>query len=214
MKRQDTTPGGELAALDQRRTVTAPLRHAQGLRVLRFAATLSVVVLLAGCAAIQQNVGGWFGVTTPTPTPQVTTAAPAARHVYYAGVEALKVYSEPSTSAKVVGQLSLHEKVTRSKLERGYAYVEGDKSGAKGWVNNAQLLWRLPGAPTTTAPAPAEPESEEPEAPAAEEPQAPAAPEATATAAEAVPTNTPVPAAPPSAKGTPRGVAPSIFDPY
>ena len=188
---------------------------AHGSPLLRTAATLSVAVALAGCATIQQSVGGWFGSTTPTPapTPQVAPAAAAPR-VYYAGVEGLKVYSEPSTSSKVIGQLSLHEKVTRSKLERGYAYVESAKSGAKGWVNNAQLLWRLPGTPTTAAPAPAEAQPEEPEAPAAEEPEAPAPPEATATAAEPPPTSTPVPAAPPSSKATPRGVAPSIFDPY
>jgi len=124
------------------------------------------------------------------------------------------VYSEPSTSAKLVGALSPYEKVTRTKLDRGYAYVESAKSGAKGWVVNAQLIWRLPGTTTTAAPAPAEPEPEVPAAPAAEEPPAPAAPEATATAAPPVPTATAVPAAPPPAKPAPHGAAPSIFDPY
>jgi len=102
---------------------------------------------------------------------------------------------------------------------RGFAFVEAATSGMKGWVNNAQLLWRLPGTPTTTAPAPAEPQPAEPEpaereAPAAEEPQAPAAPEATATAVQPPPASTPVPAAPPRPKETPRGAAPSIFDAY
>ena len=164
---------------------------------------------------MQQSVGGWFGATTPTPTPQPTAAAAAqAPRVYYAGVEGLKVYSEPSTSSKVVGALLAYEKVTRTQLDHGYAFVESAKSGVKGWVVNAQLIWRLPGTTTTAAPAAAEPEPEVPAAPAAEEPPAPAAPEATATTAPPVPTATAVPAAPPPAKPAPHGVAPSIFDPY
>ena len=123
------------------------------------------------------------------------------------------MYSEPSTSSKAVGTLPLHEKVTRTKLDRGWAYVESTKSGVAGWVNNARLIWRLP---TTGAQAPAEAQPEEPVAPTGEEPQAPVAPEATAPAAElpATPTSTPVPAAPPTPKATSRGVAPSIFNPY
>ncbi len=181
---------------------------------VRSVTLLIVVIALAGCAAIQRTVGGWFGTSTPTPSPSPTPAAAQAGRVYYAGVEGLKVYSEPSGSSKVVGQLSLHEKVTRSKLEHGFAFVESAKSDTKGWVNNAQLIWRLPTAPTTAAPAAAEPPPAEPEAPAAEEPPAPAAPEEAAPAAQLPPVSTPVPAAPPSAKETPRGVAPSIFDAY
>jgi hypothetical protein len=185
---------------------------------VRSVTILIVVIALTGCATIQRSVGGWFGAATatPSPTPQTTpvTAAQAAR-VYYAGVEGLKVYSEPSTSSKVVGQLSLHEKVARTKLERGYAYVESAKRDLKGWVTNARLVWRLPTTPTTGAPAPVEAQPEEPVAPTGEEPQAPVTPEATATAAEPLPTptNTPVPARPKS-QATPGGVAPSIFNPY
>jgi len=185
---------------------------------VRSVTILIVVIALTGCATIQRSVGGWFGAATatPSPTPQTTpaTAAQEAR-VYYAGVEGLKVYSEPSASSKVVGQLSLHEKVTRSKLERGYAYVESAKRDLKGWVTNARLIWRLPTAPTSGAPAPEEAQPEEPVAPTGEEPQAPVTPEATATAAEplSTPTNTPVPA-PAKSQATPGGVAPSIFNPY
>lgn len=182
-------------------------------RVLGLVATLSVAIALAGCAAMQQSVGGWFGAATPTATPAPTPAAKGAAagpRVYYTGAE-LKVYSGPSASSKVVGELALHEKVTRSKLERGFAYVESGTSGLKGWVVNAQLIWRLPSEGTAPGGAAAEPE---PEAPAAEE-EVLEAPEATATSAEApaTPTNTPA-AAPPTPKPTPRGVAPSIFDAY
>jgi hypothetical protein len=186
---------------------------------VRTVAILMVVLQLAACAAIQKSVGGWFGEApaTPSPTPQATpTVAAQAPRVYYAGVEGLRVYSDPSASAKVVGKLSLHERVTRTKLERGFAFVESATSGAKGWVNNAQLIWRLPTAPTTGTPAAAEPQPEEPEpeAPTDQAPQEPPIPEPTATASEPAPASTPVPAAPPTAKATPRGVAPSIFDAY
>jgi hypothetical protein len=109
--------------------------------------------------------------------------------------------------------LSLYEKVIRSDLERGYALVESAKSGVKGWVDNAQLVWRLPAAPTTGAAAEEAPEPEEP-APATEEPQAPALPEPTPSPAAAFPTAAPAPTARPISPPTPRPVGPSIFNPY
>ncbi len=135
-----------------------------------------------------------------------------APRVYYAGVENLKVYSEPSASSKVVGALSLYEKVTRTKLEHGYAYVESAKTGAKGWVKNAQLIWRLPTAPTPGEPAPAAGEKPEGAATPAEAPQV-VEPTVTPTEALPAPTNTPV-SAPRSPTATPGGIAPSIFNPY
>jgi hypothetical protein len=131
------------------------------------ATALSVVASLAGCAAIQQTFGGWFGGAPPTPTAQPAAVAGAqAPRVYDVRTDGLKVYSEASASSTVVGTLALYEKVTRTRLDRGYACVESSQSGVKGWVNNAELIWRLPSAPTTGAPAPAEPEPEEPAAPA------------------------------------------------
>jgi hypothetical protein len=192
----------------------------QSLRILRVAGALGVAMLLASCAATQKTVGGWIGSATPTPSPKPKAATGAqAPRAYYARVERLKVYGAPSASSEVVGTLSLREKVMRFKVERGYALVESTKSGLKGWVDNAQLTWRLPAAPTTAAPAPEETQPEEapPEesaAPAGEEAQAPAAPEPTATATAPQPTTAPVPTARPSPKPTPRGVGPSIFNPY
>ncbi len=189
-------------------------RRAKSLRIGGVAGAFSIALVVASCASVQHTVGGWFGGATPTPETKPVPGAQLPPRTYYAGAEGLKVYSEPSVSSKVVGSLTLHEKVTRSKVERGYAYVESAKSGVKGWVNNAQLLWRLPTAPATAAPAP-EAQPEEAVAPTGEEPEAPVAPEAAATAAEptAMPTNTAV-AAPRSPTATPRGVAPSIFNPY
>ena len=177
------------------------LSRAQSRSVVRMVTVLSVALGLASCALVERGAK----ILAPSPTPA---------QVYYAGVDGLQVYSEASTRSKVLGALSLHEKVTRTRLERGYAYVESAKRDLKGWVINAQLIWRLPTAPTTGAAAPEEAQPEEPVAPAGEEPQAPAAPEAEPAAAEPLPEATAVPAAPPSPKATPGGIAPSIFDPY
>jgi Bacterial SH3 domain len=181
------------------------LGRAPGLQVVRAAVALGIAMVLASCAASRESVGGWFGAA-PTPV----SAAAGAPRVYYAAVDGLKVYTEPSTSSKVVGTLSLHERVTRSDLRRGYALVESSRSGVKGWVDNARLLWRVPTAPATSAPAPAEAPPEEPVPPTREEPQAPAAPEATTATVEPSPETTPVPAETPPAST----VGPSIFNPY
>jgi hypothetical protein len=110
-------------------------------------------------ASARQRISGWFGETPP---PEPTAAAretPAAREgeTYYAAVEGLTVYAEPSESSKVVGHLALHEKVIRSRLERGYAYVTVSKSGLDGWVDNGQLLWRVPASAASGAADRAEP---------------------------------------------------------
>lgn len=184
-------------------------------QLARAAAAVGLALTLAGCADVRQRMSGWFSSATPTPAPppaSETKSAATAPRVYFAGSDGLKLYSEPSASSKVLGALSLHEKVTRFKLEHGFAYVESATGGGKGWVINAQLIWRLPSATTTTAPAAAAPEPEAPEEPAEEPPQAPPTP-----AAAAEPTATPTStfaAAPPSPQTTPRGVAPSIFNPY
>ena len=142
--------------------------RARSLQVVRVVAALSVAIVIASCATTQKGGGGWFGAPAPTPTPTPspkprTAAATAARapRLYYAGVEGLKVYGEPSASSTVVGTLSLREKVRRVRVERGFAFVESTKSGVKGWVDNAQLAWRLPTAPATAGPAPGEAQPEE-----------------------------------------------------
>jgi hypothetical protein len=220
MTREDARHRGGLLVVNQRcgmRRCRPP--HVPAGWIARLAAAVSLALALASCASVEQTIGGWLGVATPTPTPKEKAAAAAPR-VYFAGAEAVKVYSEPSASSTVLGELSLHEKVTRFKLERGFAYVESGPRGLKGWVRNSELIWRLPSGATTTAPATAEPESEGPAAEEAPPPQAaetptPQATETPATAAEptAMPTHTAA-AAPPSPKATPGGVAPSIFNPY
>jgi hypothetical protein len=151
---------------------------------------------LAGCS-VQNTVSGWF-----RKAPHEARAE--AGQVYYAGVEGLIVHGEPSSSARVVGHLSLHEKVTRYKIERGYAYVKSDTSGLKGWVNNAMLIWRLPARAKPAPDLPAEPAAEEP----SEVPEPPATPESEEPAS--APPDTPAADASP----TPSVVSPSLFDAY
>jgi hypothetical protein len=134
--------------------------------------------------------------------------------VFYAGAAGLNVYSEPASSSKLVGRLALYEKVTRYKIERGYAYVKSSQSELTGWVNNAALLWRLPPVKTEPEAAPGTVAPEPPAGPAEEEPGIPEAPEPTAMEVPPTPapTLTSTPAA--GATPTPRGAGRSLFDPY
>jgi len=91
-----------------------------------------VATLAAGCAA-----GGATGKTTSK------TGTTGAQTVY-AGAAGLKVYKEASNTSKVVGQLSLHQKVVRSRVTGGYGYIKTADGKLKGWVVNTRLLRRLP----------------------------------------------------------------------
>jgi hypothetical protein len=166
------------------------------------AAVLAGALPLAGCS-MQKTVSGWFGGRERARS----SSEAAAGRAYYAAAAGLKVYSEPTTSAKVVGKLALHEKVTRYKVKRGYAYVKADASDLEGWVNNSMLLWRLP----ATAPGRAEPPTAAPAEAATEEPPAPDVP----SAAEPPEPAPPPPDTPPT-RETPRPspTGPAVFDPY
>ena len=160
---------------------------------------------LGGCASVRQSIGGWFGETPP---PEATAAAARQGQTsavesltYYAAVEGLTVYAEASESSKVVGHLALYEKVVRSRLERGYAYVSAAKGGLTGWVDNAKLVWRVPASTATEAADRAEPSAT-----------------SGAPAAEPTPTSTPETQAPPTLAPTPpptRTVAaPQQYEPF
>jgi len=167
---------------------------------LAVAALLAGVPFLGGCAA-QKKASGWFGGGEGSEG--------GAGQRYYAAAAGLTVYSEPTSSSKVVGKLSLHERVTRHKVTRGYAYVKADASGLEGWVNNSMLIWRLPAAPAAK-PADGEPAEAPVEAPPPEAAEAP--PEAAEAPAA---TESPEPAPPPAEKPPKRRrTGASIFDPY
>jgi len=176
---------------------------------------LAFALACSGCAGVSPTVDGWLG-RTPAATPS---------EPYYSGSEALPVHAEPAASSAVVGHLGLHERVLRTKLEHGYAFVSSS-SGVSGWVDNAQLLWRLPAesTPETVEPARSAPASNEPPAtapaPAAAPAEAPASAPAAASGAPAATTGTPAPAepaaeaapAPPDAPSAPK--EPKMFDPF
>lgn len=141
------------------------MRHSAGFRaVLGVGAALAAAIACSGCAGQSPTIDRWLG----------RQSAPAASaQVFYCAVDGLPVYAGPSRSSAVVGKLSLHERVVRSKLEGGYARVRAGRTGLDGWVDNAQLLWRLPAGEASAAPAEGEPAQTEPEpaeTPAAEAP--------------------------------------------
>lgn len=146
---------------------------------------LVAAVALSGCAVFDQLSSDWFGAetTTPVPTP------PQLGESFYSSADGLPMHFLPSGSSQVVGRLALHEHVTRTDVQRGYAHVVAD-NGLEGWVDNAKLLWRLPptAAPAGT-PAPA--------------PLVTSAPEA----------ETPTPIAPPPVEPAPVPVAPAAVPP-
>jgi len=92
--------------------------------------------------------------------------------VFFAITAGLPVYAKSSASSKVLGRLARHEKVTRTRLEKGYAYVITENGRLEGWVENSRLDWRVPAketprkVPTDEAKStPAQSESNQPEPP-------------------------------------------------
>lgn len=179
---------------------------------------VALALLVGGCAAISGTWDDWFGEEPPrTPTPAAAGAA-QREEVFYAASDGLAMHSLPSGSSAIVARLALHQRVTRTGLTRGYANVTTE-SGLVGWVDNAQLLWRLPVTPgaATTPAVPAAGEGAPAPAVAVEtvEPVA-ATPEVAAdtplpTATEV---SAPPPTATPAAAPTKAGAAPAIFDPF
>lgn len=135
--------------------------------------------------------------------------------VYYAGVTRLPVHAAPAPSSKVVGWLALHERVTRSRVEGGYARISATDRGLSGWVDNAHLLWRLPAAgaaPSSPAPEPVEARDVAPEPAPVPDPVPASAPEPAPVAEPASAPAEPPPAAdPPPPAHRPR---PRAFDPF
>ena len=117
--------------------------------------------------------------------------------VYYVGVESLKLYAEPGGSSSIIAELGQYQKVYRSRIEKGYAWVKVDGTDLTGWVDNAKLIWRLP---KTTAADPTSKPTAEPSAPAD------AATQVSTPESESQPRALPKPA--------PQSTDPSIFDAY
>jgi len=190
---------------------------ARAVRIL----VVTTALTLAGCSGVQKTVGGWFDDVAGGGTPQTGS-------VYFAASDGLVMHSEASGSSPVVARLALHEKVVRTRLDRGWAYVTADGSGTSGWVDNAQLIWRLPAATqpgTATAAQPAAP-SAPPATDTTPAPDAAPVPAAAAPVSADAPAAAPPPdvapaaatnAAPsvePAAAPAPKAPSPEIFDPF
>ena len=137
---------------------------------VRVVLLVAVVVAVGGCAAMSESWDELFGdPSAPTPVADATEGS----DVFYARIEGLEMYALPTGTSEIVARLSLHQRVLRIGLARGYANVSTD-AGITGWVDNTELLWRLPSAPVATeAPgAPVAPSGAETAAPAAYTPEA------------------------------------------
>jgi hypothetical protein len=184
---------------------------------------LVLAAVLAGCSG-QKPFGRLFGGAAESAEPAGTESEPTA---YYAKVDGLKLYAEPRFSSTVVAVLPRGQLVYRYAVERGFARVTVDGSRQQGWVDNAQLIWRLPAPRAATpdrrdaAPPPDRPveleQAPAPEIPAAAAPGEPAAAEAPTAPPEAA---RPQPAAagaaakPPAAPTATPAVDPALFDPF
>jgi len=102
-----------------------------------------------------------------------STGTETAPETFYVGQEGLKLFPEPRFSKELIATLPLNEKVLRDKLEKGFAHVRVVRTGQTGWVNNAQLNWKLP---SSTKPVPAPAAIEEKAPPKAEVIEAPSDP--------------------------------------
>jgi hypothetical protein len=67
---------------------------------------------------------------------------------YYVISAGLPVYAKASASSKVLGRLAKDEKVTRTRLEKGYAHIVTADGRLEGWVDNGRLDWRIPARET------------------------------------------------------------------
>jgi len=176
------------------------------------------LLLISGCSA-RTYVDGLFGTAAPTPPPASGDGQPA---VYYAKSDGVKVYSEPRFSSSVVAVLKGHQKVYRYAVERGFARVTVEGSRVQGWVDNAELIWRLPAAAAPVGAVEEEPPAEQPvelqQAPPPTSDQEEPQPTATHPPMDAPPQSHPAAGgtvATPRARPTDTpAVNPSVFDPF
>jgi hypothetical protein len=64
--------------------------------------------------------------------------------IFYVISAGLPVYAKAIASSKVLGHLTRNEKVTRTRLENGYAFITSANGRLEGWVDNGRLDWRIP----------------------------------------------------------------------
>lgn len=188
----------------------------------------SVVVMsctLLGCGEIPDSLD--FSGGPETSSVVRPPASPSSAQTMYAAVDRLAVHQGPSPESPVAGRLALHQAVTRSGLEHGWAFVRyGTGEAAEGWVDGGKLLARLPSsAPAVASPAapvptptlaPPEPPDAITEAAndPAEPPRAIAPPIEPVSAPVARPSVASPSGAPPSLGSRPSPAEPEMIDPF
>ncbi|WP_045223839.1 hypothetical protein [Methyloterricola oryzae] len=188
-----------------------------------------LILVVGGCSSVRQTMKSWLHESPPTDSEAPQTSG---GQIYYASSAGLAVHSEASASSKTIGRLDQYERVIRTRLERGFAFISSQSGAVQGWVDNAQLIWRVPTRkpapqPDSKAAAPSPgPEPVKAEEPAASPPPAPVvtetAPPPAATPAPVEPAATPEPAAvvpvsepPPTASpAKPAKARPEMFNPF
>lgn len=148
-----------------------------------FPVMLVCVVGMNGCATGQR-----FFSQPPEQSrasePARVQAPASAELPYYASRPGMTVYSAPRRGSRALATLTLHQKVLRSDVQRGYARIRTPDGRIRGWVDNGLLIWRLPASKpsgTRTAAVKCPPQPAPPASPAE-----PAAPAQTAAPAEPV----------------------------
>ena len=115
----------------------SPTRDPAHAILVRVGFALLVVLATSGCA-MPHVFGGETGET-----------------VYVASAD-LEVRTTPFATSKVIGRLALHEVVTRTRMERGFAHVVAANGRLEGWVDSSQLVAQLPGAKPSGGATPSE----------------------------------------------------------
>lgn len=100
--------------------------------VLRWLGLLGLGLTLGACARLWPEITG------------ASSATAASGEAFFSTVDGLPVHVESSAHSKIIGRIGLHEKVARTRVEHGYALISSTVSGVSGWVDNAQLSWRVP----------------------------------------------------------------------
>lgn len=187
--------------------------HSKDLRFLLFLAGLAAG--LGGCSTLGTQIPPIGGA------PSETSGPAAAEGVYYTASPDLPLHRSPG--GVIIKRLPQYTKLYRDQVDRGFAHVRAESTGETGWVENAQLIWRLPKhKPSQQAHEPQSQAAEELPLPQAVEPppsSAPLAVESSPQPGQPPASHSPQPVEPPPSpspsttptKGT---VTPSIFNPY
>jgi len=101
-----------------------------GCRPSAWLAVLVVTLVIGGCGSLAPG--------SSAPEAPQDDGLP-----YYIGESGVSLYPGPR-AADAKRALDPYEKVIRTRLQSGWAFVTVERTGEQGWVDNAKLIWRLP----------------------------------------------------------------------